>query len=34
MEAGQNVWYNSEEIFTLALPAPIAKLMQVFISKE
>jgi len=32
MEGGQNLWYNSGEIFTLALPAPITKLMQVFLS--
>jgi A/G-specific adenine glycosylase len=34
MEGKPNVWYNGEEIFTLALPAPINKLMQVFLSEE
>ncbi len=30
MEHGQNFWYNNTQILTLALPAPISKLIQVF----
>lgn len=34
IEDRQNVWYNGKEIFTLALPAPITQLMQVFLSED